>query len=143
MGGRGHIVEMSTAVCGVLSSCSPLCWQFLCVLIEALKYISNPSITRYPECPFSSPRYQHHKNEEPSSSGNSLAVQWLGLHAPLQGGKGSISGWGTKIPHTAWPKNKIKLKEDFLFGPVVEYWSLVQEDPTCHSATEPVHNYRA
>ena len=30
--------------------------------------------------------------------GNSLAVQWLGLHAFIVEGQGSIPGWGTKIP---------------------------------------------
>ena len=30
--------------------------------------------------------------------GNSLAVQWLGLHAFTAGGTGLSSGWGTKIP---------------------------------------------
>ena len=29
--------------------------------------------------------------------GNSLALQWLGLHASTAGGTGSIPGWGTKI----------------------------------------------
>ena len=31
--------------------------------------------------------------------GNSLAVQWLGLHASTAGGTGSIPGRGTNIPH--------------------------------------------
>ena len=34
--------------------------------------------------------------------GNSLAVQWLGLHTSTAGGTGSIPGWGTKIPQAAW-----------------------------------------
>ena len=29
----------------------------------------------------------------------SLAVQWLKLHAPNAGIRGSIPSWGTKIPH--------------------------------------------
>ena len=34
-------------------------------------------------------------------------VQWLRLHAPSAGGKGSIPGWETKIPHaTAQPEKK-------------------------------------
>ena len=33
--------------------------------------------------------------------GNSLAVQWIGLHASTAGGTGSIPGGGTKIPHAA------------------------------------------
>ena len=30
--------------------------------------------------------------------GNSLEVQWLGLHASAAGDTGSIPGWGTKVP---------------------------------------------
>ena len=40
------------------------------------------------------------------SSGPSLAVQWLRLHASTAGDTGSIPGQGTKIPHTAWLKKK-------------------------------------
>ena len=32
---------------------------------------------------------------------NSLAVQWLGLHAFTAEGMGSIPGRGTKIPHAS------------------------------------------
>ena len=41
--------------------------------------------------------------------GNSLAVQWLGLHAFTAKGWGSIPGWGTEIPTScvAWPKKFI------------------------------------
>ena len=41
--------------------------------------------------------------------GNSLAVQWLGLHAPTAGGTGSIPSWGTKSPHATEHSQK---KED-------------------------------
>ena len=45
-----------------------------------------------------------------ASPGNSLAVQWLGLHAFTAKGPGSIPGWGTKIPQALQskkpPKNK-------------------------------------
>ena len=34
-------------------------------------------------------------------TGNSLVVQWLGLHASTAGGPGLIPGWGTKIPRAA------------------------------------------
>ena len=34
--------------------------------------------------------------------GTSLAIQWLQLHASNVGCMGSISGQGTKIPHTMW-----------------------------------------
>ena len=40
-----------------------------------------------------------------SPSGNSLAVQWLGLHTftakRARVGSGSIPGWGTMIPQVA------------------------------------------
>ena len=38
--------------------------------------------------------------------GNSLAVQWLRLHASIAVGPGLIPGWGTKIPQAMklWPK---------------------------------------
>ena len=43
--------------------------------------------------------------------GNSLAVQWLGLHASAAGDMGLIPGQGTKIPClTVWPKRKKKEK---------------------------------
>ena len=32
----------------------------------------------------------------------SLGVQWLIVHTSTEGGTGSISGQGTKIPHAAW-----------------------------------------
>ena len=38
--------------------------------------------------------------------GTSLVVQWLRLWAFTTKGKGSIPGWETKIPHSAWPKIK-------------------------------------
>ena len=36
--------------------------------------------------------------------GNSLAVQWLGLHASTAGSKGTILGRGTKISHAVQSK---------------------------------------
>ena len=41
-------------------------------------------------------------------SGNSLAVQWLGLCAFTAEGTGSITGWGTKIPQAARCSQKKK-----------------------------------
>ena len=38
------------------------------------------------------------------SVGTSLAVQWLKLHLPMQGGVGSVLGWGAKIPHISVAK---------------------------------------
>ena len=40
--------------------------------------------------------------------GNSLAVQWLGLHTSTAGGPVSITGQGAKIPQAAQPKKKKK-----------------------------------
>ena len=48
-----------------------------------------------------------------SSSGASLAAQWLGLHAPSAGGTGSIPGRGTKIPRAA--QHGQKKKKENLF----------------------------
>ena len=44
--------------------------------------------------------------------GNSLAVQWLGLHVFTAEGAGSVPGWGIKIPQAAWwPKREKKKKK--------------------------------
>ena len=40
--------------------------------------------------------------------GISLAVQWFRLCASTAGGAGSISGWGTQIPHAAGHGHKQK-----------------------------------
>lgn len=37
-----------------------------------------------------------------TSSGNSLAAQWLGIRASTAGGVGSVPGGGTKIPHNTY-----------------------------------------
>ena len=57
--------------------------------------------------------------------GTSLAVQWLGLCLPMQGGMGLIPGQGAKIPHASWPESQNvkqkqygnKLNKDFVNGP--------------------------
>ena len=41
-------------------------------------------------------------------TGNSLEVQWLGLHTFTAEGVGSIPGQGTKILQAAWCGQKIK-----------------------------------
>ena len=41
-------------------------------------------------------------------AGNSLAVQWLGLHAFTPEGLSSIPSGGTKIPQAVWPKKEKK-----------------------------------
>ena len=38
----------------------------------------------------------------------SLAVWWLRLRASTAGGAGSIPGWGTKILHAVWCRQKKK-----------------------------------
>ena len=42
--------------------------------------------------------------------GNSLAVQWLGLHASTVGGLGLIPGQGTKIPQAVQQGKRKKKK---------------------------------
>ena len=41
---------------------------------------------------------------------NSLAVQWLGLHALTAEGPGSVPGGGPKIPQAEWHRQKIIIK---------------------------------
>ena len=41
-----------------------------------------------------------------TTTGTSLAIQWLRLCTSTAGVAGSIPGRGTKIPHGVWPKNK-------------------------------------
>ena len=48
------------------------------------------------------------KREKAPCLGNSLAVQWLGLHAFTAEGPGSISGQGTKIPQAVQQGKKKK-----------------------------------
>ena len=49
---------------------------------------------------------------------NSLAVQWLGLHAFTAGATGSILGQGTKIPHAKRQPKKKKIS-DFDFKSIL------------------------
>ena len=46
--------------------------------------------------------------------GDSLVVQWLGLHASTAGGTGSIPCRGAKIPHAARYGQKIKNKIKYI-----------------------------
>ena len=46
---------------------------------------------------------------EKSSTGNSLALQWLRSHASSAGVSGSIPGQGTKIPHACHLAKKKKV----------------------------------
>ena len=52
--------------------------------------------------------YFYTKKKKKSDIGTSVAVHWLRLHVPSAGDTGLIPGWGTKIPHSAWPKDKDK-----------------------------------
>ena len=54
-------------------------------------------------------RYHPHMESE-TCTGPSLAVQWLGFHAPNAAGRGLTPGWGTKIPYAAWLSLKKKNK---------------------------------
>ena len=49
--------------------------------------------------------------------GNSLVVQWLGLHAFTAKGPGSIPGQGTKIRQAAW-RPKTKQNGKIMFGDI-------------------------
>ena len=51
------------------------------------------------------------KKKKPDTDGNSLLVQWLGLHASTAGSPGLISGWGTKILQAANLDQKKKKKQ--------------------------------
>ena len=44
-----------------------------------------------------------------------MVVQWLRLHAITAGGRGSIPGLETKIPHALQPKKKRKKEEEEAF----------------------------
>ena len=56
--------------------------------------------------------------------GDSLVIQWLGIHASTAGGKGSTPGWGTKILHIVWPQaskqTKLSCKDILLFLVIIK-----------------------
>ena len=52
------------------------------------------------------------KKKKPDTYGNSMLVQWLGLHASTAGSPGLISGWGTKILQAAHLDQKKKKKKN-------------------------------
>ena len=93
-----------------------------------------------------------------NNTGNSLAVQWLGLGAFTAVGPRSILGRGTEIPQDtkrSQKKKKKKRKKEYRGTSLVAQWlriclpiqgrefqALVREDPTCHWATNPMRrNY--
>ena len=59
-------------------------------------------------------------NHLQAGGGNSLAVQWLGLHASTAWGMGSVLGWGTKILYAVRcsqiKKKKLKKKNRWIQG---------------------------
>ena len=63
------------------------------------------------------------------SSRNSLAVQWLGLHASTAAGPRSIPGWGTKIPLGTTRKIPLSI-------PFVQYWGYPFPIHCCWSVTK-------
>ena len=52
------------------------------------------------------PSYDIYSRLKNLKSGNSLVVQWLGLHAFTAEGASSIPGWGTKILQAAQRSQK-------------------------------------
>ena len=54
------------------------------------------------------------------SSGKSLLVLWLGLHASAAGGTGSIPRWGTKIPHALRCSQKKRAKKKKIYIYILE-----------------------
>lgn len=55
---------------------------------------------------------QNNKNSaKKHEAGTSLVFQWLELLISNAGGRGSIPGRGTRIPHTAWHGQNIKKKK--------------------------------
>lgn len=41
-------------------------------------------------------------------------VQWSRLCDSNAEGSGLIAGWGAKLPHAMWPKNKVLKKKKYL-----------------------------
>ena len=66
-------------------------------------------------------KFKYIHSEEMRELGNSLVVQWLGLHAFTAKGMGSIPSQGTKIPQATWcGQNFKKTKKERNEGTV--YW---------------------
>ena len=66
--------------------------------------------------PLSHTLFPHARNHcQPLSRGDTprtpLAVQWLRIYASVEGGAGSIFGWGTEILHAVQYDHKIKIKK--------------------------------
>ena len=66
-------------------------------------------------------------------SGNSLAVQWLGLSAFIAEGPGSIPGWGMKIPQALRHSQKKKKHKN------KKGESVIQKNPRTPVKTRSCH----
>ena len=65
--------------------------------------------------------------------GNSLAVQWLRLHAPNAGGLGLIPGLGTEIPRATWHSQEKKN----LMCDQLDYFPLSRQMMNWHLTLKP------
>ena len=63
---------------------------------------------------------QNKKVIQKKTLGTSLAAQWLRLCRFTAGGGGLIPGWGTKILHDVWPKEKELISKYH----ILRYWRL-------------------
>ena len=80
--------------CEKINFCSLSHWD---ILFWQLQQTNIPSL--YINIYISVYTYVHVSRNVP---GNSLAVQWLELYSFSAEGMGSILGWGSRIPQTAW-----------------------------------------
>ena len=73
--------------------------------------------------------------------GNSLAIQWLGLHAFAAGDMGSIPGWGTKILQVDQKTNKQKAIGRFHFFSVGDIDSSQNRNPETTGTRAIIHHW--
>ena len=94
----------------ILNHCTTRETLFLFLLLVLL--VSDPKSHHQDQCQGAYPPTFLSRSSMVSSLtfGNSLAVQWLGLHAFTAEGPGSVPGRGTKIPQTAWQSQEKKKK---------------------------------
>ena len=79
------------------------------------------------------------KLKSKTQRGNSLEVQWLGLHASIAGGMGSIFGRETKIPQAAWHGQEKKKRERQKSRNVMERKGILASSPLpCAEIPPPV-----
>ena len=74
--------------------------------------LEEETICEYPHNFYSKKNFLCKEGYCQDTPGTSLTLQWLGLHASNVEGTGSIPGWGTKTPHTVWPKKLKKTKQN-------------------------------